>query len=270
MDRSDLETTRVTTRLGELAVWRRPGPGSPLLLWPSLYTDHTLYDRLVGSLDESWAPVLLDGPGFGASDPPLARVQPDRYAAAVREVVDALGLAQVGFAGTSWGGQIGAHLAADHADRVSWTLLANTPVEPARGGGLVPVLGAAAMGSTRFYGGRVAASMLSASAFGQPEVREWMVGRFPDFDRRAMSRTAATTLRHFPGVVEEIRRARVPVTVLLGGEDRLYPPASTRAALADVPAHVQLVEVPGCGHLAPLEAPSAFAIELERLRERSA
>ncbi|MGG5258701.1 alpha/beta fold hydrolase [Phycicoccus avicenniae] len=269
MEHPVLESVRINTRVGQLAVWHRPGAGTPLLLWPSLFTDHTLYEPLVAALDASWSPVLVDGPGFGASDPPLPRVQPDQYAAAAREVLDALELGRAGWLGTSWGGQIGAYLAADHADRIAWALLANTPVEPARGASWVPLL-ARLLGPTRFYGGRVAASMLSSSSRARPEVLEQMVGRFVGFARRPMGRTAATTLQHFPGVVDELLRARVPVTVLMGAQDRLYPPESTQAALADRPARVLLVEVPGCGHLLPLEAPQAVADELERLRERAA
>src|SRR4028118_274182 len=117
----------VSTSVGRLAVRDLGGTGRPLLLWPSLFSDHRLYARLVPLVRGLWRVMMVDGPGFGDSDPPRARTQPERYAVSVTEILDALGLDRTVFAGTSWGGQIGAHLGASHSDRVTGVLMMNTP-----------------------------------------------------------------------------------------------------------------------------------------------
>jgi pimeloyl-ACP methyl ester carboxylesterase len=56
----------------------------------------------------------------------------------------------------------------------------------------------------------------------------------------------------------------VPFTILMGGDDRLYPPDAMRPFAALAP-HAVVEVVEGCGHLAPLEAPEAVASAIRRL-----
>ncbi len=53
-----------------------------------------------------------------------------------------------------------------------------------------------------------------------------------------------------------LRQLRVPALVVVGQEDVLTPPATARAMCDQIPAG-RLVEIPGAGHLANLEAPQA-------------
>ncbi|HEY6881341.1 MAG TPA: alpha/beta hydrolase, partial [Polyangiales bacterium] len=59
------------------------------------------------------------------------------------------------------------------------------------------------------------------------------------------------------------RKIEVPLTVLIGGSSRMYPAAGQRA-IADYAPHAQLRELPGVGHMLPLEAPRAFLRELSQ------
>ena len=47
----------------------------------------------------------------------------------------------------------------------------------------------------------------------------------------------------------------VPATVLVGGADKMTPPAQSRRLAEALPDVVDLVELPGVGHMAPIEAP---------------
>jgi pimeloyl-ACP methyl ester carboxylesterase len=68
--------------------------------------------------------LALDAPGFGSS-PALepARYHPHALADLVPRLLDALELERVSFVGYSWGGDIGCHVAARHADRLSALVL---------------------------------------------------------------------------------------------------------------------------------------------------
>lgn len=188
---------------------------------------------------DAWRTIRIDGPGFGLSDAPRGDVQPDVYADAVIDILDALGIAKAFVAGCSWGGQIAAHLGARAPARVLGTVIMNAPLGPSLGGHAFELLGTRWFGNTSFWGKGVARSMLSAAS------------------RRA-----------HPERVEALPRIAVPTAILMGAEDRPDPvermrPVAVRAKLAT------LEIVPSCGHLAPLEAPEAVVASLNRLASAS-
>ncbi|MET7380307.1 alpha/beta hydrolase [Streptomyces sp. NPDC005526] len=61
-----------------------------------------------------------------------------------------------------------------------------------------------------------------------------------------------------------VRELRVPTAVLVGTADRLTPPVHARALAAALPLCVGLTELPGLGHMTPVEAPDAVT---RRIRE---
>ena len=62
---------------------------------------------------------------------------------------------------------------------------------------------------------------------------------------------------------EVFRTIQVPLTVLIGGSSRMYPPAGQRAIASYAP-HARMLELKGVGHNVPFEAPRAFMAELRR------
>jgi pimeloyl-ACP methyl ester carboxylesterase len=62
---------------------------------------------------------------------------------------------------------------------------------------------------------------------------------------------------------QAFRLIRVPLTVLIGGASRMYPPAG-QWAIAKLAPHATLREIPDVGHNVPLEAPVQFVRELRR------
>jgi 3-oxoadipate enol-lactonase len=255
---------RLPTRVGQLALLDE-GAGTPVVFWPSLFSDHRLFAHVVPLLGEGWRTIRIDGPGFGQSDAPRGDVQPDVYADAVREVLDALGVEQAFVAGCSWGGQIAAHLGVKAPARVRGVLIMNSPLGPSLGGHAFEVWGTRWLGATAFWGRGVARSMFSpASQAAHPERVRAFASAFSNFDRAAAAVTARTVLTRFAGLGEVLPRLAVPTTFLMGAEDRLYPVERMRPFAALAP-HARLEIVPSCGHLAPLEAPEAVAAALERL-----
>jgi 3-oxoadipate enol-lactonase len=247
---------RIQTRLGAIAL-EDQGTGTPVVLWPSLFSDHRLYAHVVALLGHGWRTLRIDGPGFGQSDPPNGEVQPWVYADVVLEILDSLGVGQALVAGCSWGGQVAAHIGVRAPERVHGVLIMNAPLGPSRGGHVFELLGTRLFGSTAFWGRGVARSMFSAASLAAyPERVHAFAGAFTSFDKAAAARTARTVLTRFPGLADVLPRLNVPTTIMMGAEDRLYPVERMRplAALASG-AHLEIV--PACGHLAPLEAPSA-------------
>jgi pimeloyl-ACP methyl ester carboxylesterase len=260
---------RIATRVGELALVDE-GEGRPVVLWPSLFSDHRLFTHVCAALGEGWRTLRLDGPGFGRSEPPRGEVQADVYADAVLDVLDALGLARVLVAGCSWGGQVAAHLGVRAPARVRGVLMMNTPLGPSLGGHAFERFGTRLFGHTRFWGDGVARSMFSLSTqAAHPERVAAFVAAFPGFDRAASAETVRTVMTRSPGLAEVLPQLTVPTTILMGAEDRLYPVARLAPFVELVPGAVREI-VPGCGHLAPIEAPGAVAAALRGLAARAA
>jgi 3-oxoadipate enol-lactonase len=255
---------RISTRVGTIAI-ADEGAGAPVLLWPSLFSDHRLFAHVVPLLGDGWRTIRIDGPGFGQSDAPRGEVQPDAYADAVIDLLDALGLERALIAGCSWGGQIAAHFGVKAPDRVRGLLIMNSPLGPSLGGHVFEVWGTRWFGATEFWGNGVARSMFSpTSQQAHPERVRAFASAFTSFDKAAAAVTARTVLTRFAGLGEVLPRLAVPTTILMGAEDRLYPVERMRPFAALAP-NATLEVVPSCGHLAPIEAPEAVVAALEGL-----
>jgi pimeloyl-ACP methyl ester carboxylesterase len=89
---------RVPTRVGAIAI-ADEGAGTPVVLWPSLFSDHRLYAPILPLLGDRWRTIPIDGPGVGRSDAPRGEVQAEVYADVVLEILGALGLERAFVAG---------------------------------------------------------------------------------------------------------------------------------------------------------------------------
>lgn len=256
--------TYVPTQVGTLALAAQ-GEGVPVVMWPSVFADHRLFALIVDQLGEGWRTIRVDGPGFGASTAPKGDEQTSDYADALIQVLDHLKLHSALFVGCSWGGQVTAHVAARHPERTQAALLANTPLGPSLGGHGFQVLGTRLIGSTAFWGRGVAKSMFSPTTMARyPERVRPFVDAFSSFDRAAASLTARSVLTRSPGLAHVLPRIRPPLTILMGAEDRLYPPEAMRPLAACAPnARIEIIDE--CGHLAPLEAPEQMASAIRNL-----
>lgn len=254
----------IATRIGELAVFDEGG-GTPVVFWPSLFSDHHIFDSVVEGLGEGWRTVRIDGPGFGKSDPLGAGEKPEMYAEAMFEVLDALEIKRAILVGCSWGGQVVLHAGVRAPERAIGLLAMNTPLAPSIGGHFMELYGTKFFGSTEFWGRGVARSMVAPDFMkSSPEKVARFVQRFREFDKKAASSTVRRVMTQFPGMADILPRIEVPTVLQMGAEDRLYPVQKMQkiAALSNI-ARVQVI--PKCGHLAPLEAPLAVCLAIRQL-----
>ena len=259
---------RIATSVGTLAIADH-GAGRPVVLWPSLFSDHRLFDRVVGKLGSGWRTICIDGPGFGRSDPPPGDVQPSRYADAVSELLDELQIETAFFAGCSWGGQVGVHFGLRHPRRARGLLLMNTPVDPNLGQRSALVPATRWIGSTATFGRGVARSMISTTTRrDHPGRVDEFVSAMTSFDPAAASTTVRTVLTRSPGLVDLLPQVAVPTGVLLGAEDRLCPVQRLLPFARSVPGATVDIAA-GCGHLAPIEVPNIVAGMLRKLVDRA-
>lgn len=145
----------------------------------------------------------------------------------------------------------------------------NTPFEPSRSGPSALVTATRWIGSSRFFGRGVTRSMTSAATRCQhPDRVAEFISAAASFDRFSAAVTAGTVLVRSPGLINLLPQINVPVTFLMGADDQLCPFDRLLPFARSTPDAVVEI-VPGCGHLAPLEAPETVARTLGELAGRT-
>src|SRR3954462_4759400 len=124
------ELIRVPTALGALAVHVH-GEGVPTVLWHSMYVDGSSWDRVVPLLLDGRRLLVVDGPGWGASDRLRRAVHMTDAVRAAADLVAAVSPGvPVDWVGNAWGGHVGIELAATRPEFVRSLVAAGSPIQP--------------------------------------------------------------------------------------------------------------------------------------------
>jgi len=234
------------------------GSGRPLVLLHAFPFDRRLWEGLAvpGRML-----ILPDLRGFGES--PLRPFVIADLADDVASLLDALELPGAAIGGLSWGGYVALAFARRHRGRTQGLLLADTKAGPdtpeARQGRgeaieLVRAQGVAA------YLEKQLPRLLSPTASASVRDRARALGN----QRAEAVITGLEALRDRPDRRPELPAIECPTVIVVGSADGLTPPDEARAMAQAIP-RARLVEIPGAGHLANLEAPEAFAAAVATL-----
>jgi pimeloyl-ACP methyl ester carboxylesterase len=252
-----------TARAGDGAgiyyeTWGRRG-GEPLLLIPGLTADLRIWacQRLV--FGRRYHCIALDNRGSGRSDKPpgpysLAQMADDALA-----VLDAEGVEAAHILGYSMGSFAAADLALVHPERVRSLVLAGTTcrhhewrrellmswVDLARTRGVPAMVRRASRWLLGPAGQRfgVAINLLWPLLLSQPA--------------HAFAAQVEALLELSDEAAVGLEAVNVPTLVLVGGEDRLTPPADAEEVAALIPGS-SLAVIPGAGHGLMVEAAPDF------------
>lgn len=248
----------VETELGRLHVAETGTGLETIVLWPSIFTDHRIYDDIVARLDTSYRFLLIDGPAHGQSDGVETEFTMDACGAAMAQVMDHFGLISAIIGGTSWGGITAAHLALAAPERAKALVLMNTPME----------IDSARPGlKARFIAGGARWMLRSdvfrngvAKSFFSPEVLETnptYAGAFHAMLKKANPSRLATAIRSVilrgAPLKDRMSDLAVPTLVIAGKGDEMYPiAAQAEAALLAPKGHFEPV---GGKHISAVELP---------------
>lgn len=94
------------------------GQGEPVLLYPNRPRSSVIYRRLADILAAEYRVVVIDPPGFGASDPLPAPLEVGDLSTAVITLLDALGIDRLRMSGHHTGATVCVDLAVRIPDRV--------------------------------------------------------------------------------------------------------------------------------------------------------
>ena len=189
-------------------------------------------------------------PGFGGTARPEYLHSMRGLALAYTGLLDELGLVGVTVIGNSIGGCIAAEMAVHASPRVSGVVLVDA-------GGLEVEDHPAA----DFFS--LTPDQVTEMAYYEPEKFRVDFAALPDQAKAAMAGNQAA-LRAYtadgmtdPSLAGQLGSVRVPVLVVWGAADRIYPPEQGEAFAKAIPG-ARLTVLDHAGHLPQLEAPSAL------------
>ncbi len=251
----DLEAAGQRLRYLEIGT----GPGTPVLLLHGFGADLNSWMFTQPVLADSARTIALDLPGHGGSAKDVAAGDADALTGAVAAALTALGIARAHLVGHSLGGAVAAALAARQPDRVaSLTLIAAA--------GLGPEINAAFIdGFMRATRRKDAVEVLQLLVRDPALVSRTMVEDVLRYKRLDGVTAALETIAHawFAGgrqtldLVAAITALTMPVQVIWGRDDRIFPVAHAEALAArlrqDADAGPQVHILPQAGHLPHME-----------------
>jgi pimeloyl-ACP methyl ester carboxylesterase len=249
---------------GVQLAYRDEGSGRPLLLIHAFPLSSAMWERQIAALSGGYRLIVPDLRGFGASPPVPGTTSLDQYADDLVGLLDQLGLDHVSVAGLSMGGYIAFALQRRHRERVDALVLADTRSQPDTEEGrrareqnaqLAEQQGARAIAD------QMLPKLLSSNA--PEELRAEVRGIIEANDRAGIA-AALRAMAARPDSTPLLATIAIPTLIVVGAEDGLTPPSDARAMHAAI-AGSQLVELPGAGHLANLEASEAFNIAVDNL-----
>jgi 3-oxoadipate enol-lactonase len=254
--------TTVSTVLGPIYVDDQGNASEPVaLLWPSLFTDHRMWDRQVAALrDAGWRTLALDPPGHGQSPGPGRGFTMDECAEAAVQVLDAAGVqTPVVLFGTSWGGIVAPRVALRAPERVKGMVLFNTTAEPPTSLTRANSMLLTKLLAVSVIDGLVDRMLLSLQLSAgtrrrRPQIGANLATQFRSWDRRAFINAVRSVLVDRDGVLDALPGVNAPALIVSGEEDTILPSTFSRRIAEKMP-NARHVEAPGAAHLVPLEAP---------------
>jgi len=244
------------------------GKGPAVLLAHGMWCDAGMFTALAQLLARDARVLVPDLRAHGRSDVPSRNWTIADMAEDLVAILDQLDVARVVLAGFSMGGMAAVEFALRYPDRLAGLALIGTSaaaeelVRTAEIKTLAKLIDLT--GPARFLPHEASRTTFS------PEFRRRHPKEIKRWESvvRAMPPAALTqSLRAVAGrrnLLEEIHRIRVPVTIIVGGADKVVRPKWSRAMHEHIPGS-RLVVFPNAGHAVPTERPGHVAELLGQL-----
>ena len=247
------------------------GGGPPLLLLHGTGAATHSWAGLLPLLARRFTVVAPDLPGHGFSGtPPDARMSLPGMAWGLRALLAALGIEPVAGVGHSAGAAILARMALDHPGFPQGLIGLNAALVPLRGGpgdlkifatvarALVSIPAVPSLISWRAGDPRLLERMLASTGSRIDAASAEFYGRLVRHPAHVAGALAMMANWDLKALAPELKRLHLPVTLVVGANDRTIPPDDALRVQALLP-QARLLRLPGLGHLAHEEAPETVA-----------
>jgi 3-oxoadipate enol-lactonase len=238
------------------------GQGVPLVMLHAVGTSGRLWWQHIPRLAQRFRVLAVDLPGHGQSPKTEGSLSIEGMSAELYRTLQVLNLLRVHLVGLSLGGMVAQMLAVDHPSSVSSLTLCDTrcDVEPPQAqvleeraraveeGGMSALVGSIL---ERWFAPGFSAKRPDVVA----EVEKLLLAADPVVNAQTWRAIARLN------VASRLPNLHLPALVINGSLDNSIPPGEGER-LAGL-LETRLVELPGCAHMAPLEAPERFMDLLE-------
>lgn len=232
------------------------GQGAPLVFVHGFPLDHTMWRHQIEAFRATYRVIAIDLPGFGASttSTPLSIIG---LADQLARFIDALGLQAITLCGLSMGGSIAQQFAVRHPQRLAGLILCDcrAMTDPPETQKMRHDLADRVLREgPEFVAQAMPARLFSArTILQQPAVVE----SIQDVIRRTPSQSVAGGSRALADREDMVPRLKeiTARTLLIVGQDDVISTVDEMQNMARQIPNAQLAEIPGAGHMAPLETP---------------
>ncbi|WP_280420253.1 alpha/beta fold hydrolase [Nocardia carnea] len=249
----------VPTRLGQLHVVVT-GQGDPILLWPSLLMDASLWDSQIDYFARSHTVIGVDPPGHGRSSPLERQFTFGECAQCVVDILDHFEIPWTYFIGNSWGAMVGATFSAGFPERVRAAVLMNGTASPASRRQRLEYR--ALLVLVRMLGGIrppltwsvVRAFLGPTSQRSRPDVVRRVLTIAQKNDPDSLIRAVRSVVIARPDQRPALASITCPTLVIAGREDRTFPLPEVEAMAESIPG-ATLAVIDDAAHLVAAEVP---------------
>jgi pimeloyl-ACP methyl ester carboxylesterase len=233
------------------------GEGVPVVLLHGFPLSSAMWTPIRTAVEQAARLITPDLRGFGASDKPKTGYAMIELADDVVRVADALGLGRFVLGGHSMGGYIALRIAAVRPERLAGLILVDTRAEADTPEGMQrrdASIGRIAAGEVSAFLDEFVAGLVGPSSKARaPRLLEELRAIAADAAPDALTGCLAG-MRDRPDSAALLPALDLPALVIVGHEDSLTPPASSRAMAAAMPK-ARLVEMASAGHTPSMERP---------------
>jgi pimeloyl-ACP methyl ester carboxylesterase len=247
----------IPTRLGTLAVRIRGHAKPPAVLWHGMFADSRSWVRVEDRLAQERTLYIVDGPGFGLSDPLRTVTTMQECADAAEDLLALLDVPAVDWVGTAWGGHIGLELAMRRSPRVRSLIALSAPVQRSSS---LPALHVVES-LVRSFGPRPVLGVLrrlqlAPASSADPALRDFI----DDPTVRTSRASLANAIRSFVidrhDITEQLDRIRIPTVMIASDQRKDWTGWMAIAAAQRIPA-ARVVNIAGARTQIQLERPNA-------------
>ncbi len=240
---------------------RESGTGVPLVLLHAFPLNSAMWLAQREGLSDVCHVITPDFRGFGGTQLGMDEPSLDVFADDVARLLDQRALDRVVLGGLSMGGYVAMAFVRRHADRLRALILADTKAsadpEPARQNRLRIADELTADSTSDVLLTDVLPNLVGPTTV---EKRPLLFGRVKGLVQQAPAAAAAWAQRAMaarPDSFDALRSLDVPTMVIIGDEDALSSPDDAKA-MVEVISDIELVTLPGSGHLTAVEVPEPF------------
>lgn len=234
------------------------GSGIPLLLVHGFPLDHSMWQHQISELKSSFRVIAVDLPGFGKSSPHPGEMSINGFADRLVEFLDQLHLERVVLCGLSMGGSIAQQFALRHPERLSGLILCDcrAATDPPETQKMRHDLADRVLREgPEFVVQAMPARLFAPQTFTLQPATVEATQNVIRANRPEAVAGGSRALANREDVVPQLGRIATRTLLIVGSDDVISTVGEMHSMASAIPES-RLIEIPGAGHMAPLECPA--------------